>query len=169
MAEGRFREDLFYRLNVHVLRVPPLRDRLSDVPALVEHLVASTCERFGMRPKTLTPDAVEALMAYDWRRNNIRELRNVVERMLIAVDGDELTLNAVPSELRQRTTHHAPRTLSDAPRTFEEQKQEAERQIIVQALERNGWQITKTAKELGLADHASLLKIMRRLGVQKDT
>jgi len=168
VAEGRFREDLFYRLNVHVLRVPPLRDRLSDVPALVEHLVASTCERFGMRPKTLTPDAVEALMAYDWRRNNIRELRNVVERMLIAVDGDELTLNAVPSELRQRTTH-APRTLSDAPRTFEEQKQEAERQIIVQALERNGWQITKTAKELGLADHASLLKIMRRLGVQKDT
>src|SRR5438034_587405 len=62
VAEGRFRDDLFYRLNVHVLRVPPLRDRLSDVPALVEHLVASTCERFGMRPKTLTPDAVEALM-----------------------------------------------------------------------------------------------------------
>src|SRR5204863_9629214 len=87
VREGRFREDLFYRLNVHVLRVPPLRDRLSDVPALIEHLVASTCERFGMRPKTVAPDALEALMAYDWRRNNIRELRNVVERMLIAVDG----------------------------------------------------------------------------------
>ncbi|HWC72935.1 MAG TPA: sigma-54 dependent transcriptional regulator [Gemmatimonadales bacterium] len=167
VAEGRFREDLFYRLNVHVLRVPPLRDRLSDVPALVEHLVASTCERFGMRPKTVSPDAVEALMAYDWRRNNIRELRNVIERMLIASDGDALTREAVPPEIRD--SKGRPRTTHNAPRTFEEQKQEAERQIIVQALERNEWQITRTAKELGLSDHASLLKIMRRLGVQRDT
>jgi two-component system, NtrC family, nitrogen regulation response regulator NtrX len=165
---GRFREDLFYRLNVHVLRVPPLRDRLSDVPALVEHLVAATCERFGIKPKTIAPDAVEALMAYDWRRNNIRELRNVVERMLIATDGDELTRAAVPPEIRDGRKA-VPRTAHDAPRTFEEQKQEAERQIIIQALERNDWHVTKTAKELGLADHASLLKVMRRLGVQRDT
>ena len=169
VAEGRFREDLFYRLNVHVLRVPPLRDRLSDVPALVEHLVAATCERFGVKQKTVAPDAVEALMSYDWRRNNIRELRNVVERMIIATDGDELPQSAVPVEIRQRTTHHVPRTSLDGPRTFEEQKQEAERQIVIQALERNEWHVTKTAKELGLADHASLLKIMRRLGVQRDT
>jgi two-component system nitrogen regulation response regulator NtrX len=169
VAEGRFREDLFYRLNVHVLRVPPLRDRLSDVPALVEHLVATTCARFGMKTKSVAPDAVEALMTYDWRRNNIRELRNVVERMLIAVDGDELTIAAVPADIRGRTTHDACRTTGDAPRTFEEQKQEAERQIVIQALERNEWHVTKTAKELGLSDHASLLKIMRRLGVQRDT
>jgi len=174
LAEGRFREDLFYRLNVHVLRVPPLRDRLSDVPALVEHLVATTCERFGVKQKTVAPDAVEALMSYDWRRNNIRELRNVIERMLIASDGNELTKAAVPAEIL-RTTHDARRTFSDARRTFsdarrtfEEQKQEAERQIVIQALERNEWHVTKTAKELGLADHASLLKIMRRLGVQRD-
>jgi two-component system, NtrC family, nitrogen regulation response regulator NtrX len=168
VAEGRFREDLFYRLNVHVLRVPPLRDRLSDVPALIEHLVAATCERFGLKPKTTAPDAVEALMAYDWRRNNIRELRNVVERMIIASDGDALTKAAVPSEIRDGSKA-VPRTAQGPPRTFEEQKQEAERQIIVQALQRNDWHITKTAKELGLADHASLLKIMRRLGVQRDT
>jgi len=169
VAEGRFREDLFYRLNVHVLRVPPLRDRLSDVPALVEHLVAATCERFGMKPKTIAADAVEALMAYDWRRNNIRELRNAVERMLIASDGNELTRDVVPPELRAGTPHAARRMSSDAPRTFEEQKQEAERQIVIQALERNDWHVTKTARELGLADHASLLKVMRRLGVQRDT
>jgi DNA-binding NtrC family response regulator len=168
VSEGRFREDLFYRLNVHVLRVPPLRDRLSDVPALVEHLVASTCERFGMRRKTVAHDVIEALMSYDWRRNNIRELRNVVERMLIATDGDALTRDAVPPEIRQRTTHNAPRTTHDVPRTFEEQKVEAERQIVIQALERNDWHVTNTAKELGLSDHASLLKIMRRLGVQRD-
>src|SRR6266581_184850 len=168
VSEKRFREDLFYRLNVHVLRVPPLRERLSDVPALIEYLVAATCERFGMKRKTVAPDAVEALMAYDWRRNNIRELRNVVERMLIASDGDELTKATVPAEIRD-SKHAAPRTMHDGRRTFEEQKQEAERQIIVQALERNEWHVTKTAKELGLADHASLLKIMRRLGVQRDT
>src|SRR6266545_842942 len=168
VAEGRFREDLFYRLNVHVLRVPPLRDRLSDVPALVEHLVAATCERFGMKPKAVAPDAVEALMAYDWRRNNIRELRNVVERMLIGTDGEQLTLANVPAEIRNQK-HAVARSSHATPRSFEEQKQEAERQIVIQALERNEWHVTKTAKELGLSDHASLLKIMRRLGVQRDT
>src|SRR6266581_4394330 len=136
--------------------------------AVDTRVVAATCERFGMKRKTVAPDAVEALMAYDWRRNNIRELRNVVERMLIASDGDELTKAAVPAEIRD-SKHAAPRTMHDGRRTFEEQKQEAERQIIVQALERNAWHVTKTAKELGLADHASLLKIMRRLGVQRDT
>ncbi|HEY6090651.1 MAG TPA: sigma 54-interacting transcriptional regulator, partial [Gemmatimonadales bacterium] len=169
VSEKRFREDLFYRLNVHVLRVPPLRDRLSDVPALVDHLVATTCERFGLKPKTVAPAAIESLMAYDWRRNNIRELRNVVERMIIASDGNELTTDVVPQELRAGTPHAARRVSSDPPRTFEEQKQEAERQIIIQALERNDWHVTKTAKELGLSDHASLLKIMRRLGVQRNT
>src|SRR5258706_978822 len=168
VAEGRFREDLFFRLNVHVLRVPPLRDRLSDVPALVEHLVAATCERFGMKTKTVAPDAIEALMSYEWRRNNIRELRNVIERMIIGSDGDELTRSAVPPEIRDGRKA-VPRPTHDAPRTFEEQKQEAERQIVIQALERNEWHVTKTAKELGLSDHASLLKIMRRLGVQRDT
>jgi two-component system, NtrC family, nitrogen regulation response regulator NtrX len=167
VGEGRFREDLFYRLNVHVLRVPPLRDRLSDVPALVEHLVEGTSARFGMRPKTVTPDALEALMSHDWRRNNIRELRNVIERMLIATDGEALTRDALPAEIQDRKAA-VPRTTHHEPRTFEEQKQEAERQIIIQALERNDWHVTKTARELGLSDHASLLKIMRRLGVQKD-
>src|SRR6266545_2708676 len=129
---------------------------------------AGTSERFGMRPKTIAPDAVEALMSYDWRRNNIRELRNVVERMLIAVDSDELTKAAVPAEIRDGNKA-VRRTAHGEQRTFEEQKQEAERQIIIQALERNEWHVTKTAKELGLSDHASLLKVMRRLGVQKDT
>src|SRR5256712_5719115 len=167
VSEGRFREDLFYRLNTHVLRVPPLRDRLSDVPALVEHLVAMTRERLCMRPQAIPPDVSEALMRYDWRRNNIRELRNVVERMIIATDGEQLTRAGVPAEIRDGRKA-VPRTAHGEPRTFEEQKQEAERQIVIQALERNEWHVTKTAKELGLSDHASLLKIMRRLGVQRD-
>jgi two-component system nitrogen regulation response regulator NtrX len=168
VAEGRFREDLYFRLNVHPLRVPPLRDRLSDLPGLVEHLLAATCSRFGIRLKTATADALECLMAYDWRRNNVRELRNVVERMVIATDREELTRDDVPAEIKDHRGA-VPRTAHSAPRTFEEQKLEAERQIIVAALERNDWHITHTAKELGLSDHASLLKVMRRLGVQRDT
>jgi len=168
VAEGRFRDDLFFRLNVHPLRVPPLRERLSDVPALVEHLLAAICSRFGIKPRKAGAGALEALMAYDWRRNNVRELRNVVERMIIATDREELTRDDVPTEIRDQK-HAVPRSSHASPRTFEEQKVEAERQIIVAALERNDWHITHTAKELGLSDHASLLKVMRRLGVQRDT
>ena len=167
VAAGRFREDLLYRLNVHVLAVPSLRDRLSDVPELVQHLLASICARFRMRPKPLSAATLECLMGYDWARNNVRELRNVLERMLIASDAPEMGEDDVPPEIRE---HGAARRVSNGaePRTFHELKSEAERQIIVAALERHDWHITRTAEALGLADHASLLKIMRRHGISRD-
>lgn len=167
VREGRFRRDLYFRLNVHVLRVPPLRDRRSDVPELVEHLLGAISARFGLRPKRMTAEALEILMSYDWRQNNVRELRNVVERMIIAADGDVIGAEHVPPEIREEggTRVSSP----DAPaRTFVERKAEAERQIIVAALERNEWHITRTAQELGLADHASLLKIMRRHHIARE-
>ena len=166
VAAGRFREDLLYRLNVHVLAVPSLRDRLSDVPELVQHLLASICARFRMRPKPLSAAALECLMGYDWAGNNVRELRNVLERMLIASDAPEMGEDDVPPEIRE---HGAARRVSrgETPRTFHELKAEAERQIIVTALERHDWHITRTAEALGLADHASLLKIMRRHGISR--
>src|SRR5262245_1128625 len=71
---GRFRQDLYYRLNVHTVNVPPLRERLSDVPALIGHLLRAIASDFGVRPKSVTPDAVALLAAYDWRKNNVREL-----------------------------------------------------------------------------------------------
>jgi DNA-binding NtrC family response regulator len=161
---GRFRRDLYFRLNVHVLRVPPLRERLSDIPELAEHLIARTCTRFGVRRKTLSAEALELLMAYDWRRNNVRELRNIVERMLIATDGDTIDAEQVPREIRRGSASLDESSAEGAPhgRTFLELKAEAERRILVLALERNDWHITRTAQELGLADHSSLLKIMRR-------
>ncbi|HZI21131.1 MAG TPA: sigma-54 dependent transcriptional regulator [Gemmatimonadales bacterium] len=169
VAAGRFREDLYYRLNVHAVSVPPLRDRRSDIPALVDHLLKSTCARFGIRPKEIAPAALERLMAYDWRRNNVRELRNVVERMIIAADGEAIGLDDVPTEIREAAGAAAARPGSDGPAagTFQALKAEAERQIIVAALERNDWHITHTAQALGLADHASLLKIMRRHGISR--
>jgi DNA-binding NtrC family response regulator len=173
VKESRFRRDLYFRLNVHVLRVPPLRDRLSDVPVLVERMVARTSERFGLRPKAVQPAAMEILMAYDWRQNNVRELRNVVERMIIAADGASIGAEHVPAEIREEAgVGNGRAALSagspSAARTFLERKAEAERQIILAALDRNEWHITRTAAELGLADHASLLKIMRRHRISRD-
>ena len=162
VAAGRFRQDLLYRLNAHVLRVPPLRERLSDVPAIADAILAGVCERFGVRKKRLAADALDALMRYDWSRNNVRELRNAVERMVIAADGDVIGPEHVPAEILEVAPAR-----SSGGRTFQALRAEAERQIVVAALERNGWQITRTAEELGLADHASLLKVMRRLGVER--
>jgi DNA-binding NtrC family response regulator len=162
VATGRFRQDLLFRLKVHELYVPPLRDRLSDLPELVDHLLTITCERFGMRRKRINAEALAQLAAYDWKRNNVRELRNVVERMIIAADGEAIGPEQIPEDIIGGA-QHAP--LGTSPRSFVELKAEAERQIVVTALEQNEWHITRTAQELGLADHASLLKIMRRHGI----
>ena len=164
---GRFREDLYYRLNVHVIRVPPLRDRLEDIPELAERFVAVICERFGMRRKRLAPEAVQLLQHSDWRRNNVRELRNAVERMIIAADGDTLRAEHVPVEVHGSAAGPRPAAPPDTPRGLKELRDEAERRIVLAALDRNGGQITRTAHALGLADHASLLKIMRRLGIRR--
>jgi two-component system, NtrC family, nitrogen regulation response regulator NtrX len=162
IAAGRFREDLYFRLNVHVLRVPPLRDRLSDVPALADLFLTGTCARFGIRKKKIAPEALELLMRYEWRRNNVRELRNVVERMIIAAEGDMITAEAVPAEIRG-SAGSGP----GGAGTFSELKSEAERRIVLTALERHDWHVTRTAEALGLADHASLLKIMRRHNIRR--
>ena len=165
VAAGRFRQDLYFRISVHVLQVPPLRDRLSDVPELAAGFVAATCERFRIKPKKLSGDAMDLLLAYDWRRNNVRELRNVLERMIIAADGDILRPEHVPLEIQEESGASRP---ASAAQGFQALKIEAERQIVVSALERHDWHITRTAEDLGLADHASLLKIMRRLGLKRE-
>ena len=107
---------------------------------------------------------------YHWP-GNVRELRNAVERMIIAADGDVIGIDDVPPEIREaasvRRVSSGAQGSGEAPTTFHALKAEAERQIVVAALERNDWHITKTAQELGLADHASLLKIMRRHGISR--
>jgi two-component system nitrogen regulation response regulator NtrX len=164
VAAGRFREDLLFRLNVHVVRVPPLRERLSDLPALVETLLVRTCDRFRVKLKRISPEALDMLAAYDWSRNNVRELRNTVEQMVFACDGDVIGPEDVPLEIRAPEARRAPAAAPPAPAagSLKELKAAAERQIVLAALERNSWHITKTAAELGLADHASLLKVMKR-------
>jgi two-component system nitrogen regulation response regulator NtrX len=165
VSAGTFRQDLYYRLNVHVLSVPPLRDRLSDIPELADRFLTSMCRQFGFRLKKLSGDALEVLLGYDWSRNNVRELRNAIERMIIAAEGDMLRPEHVPADIREESRSPA---LPSGARTFQALRTEAERQIVATALERNQWHVTRTAEELGLADHASLLKIMRRLNLRRE-
>jgi DNA-binding NtrC family response regulator len=163
---GRFRQDLFYRLNVHTLRVPPLRDRLSDVPQLVEHLLRSIAAHLRMRHKPIAPEAVALLATYDWRKNNVRELRNCLERMMIASDAAVIGVADAPPEIRDDERDEAADPAAP-PGTLKALKAQAERQIVVAALDRHEWHVTRTAEALGLADHSSLLKIMRRHGLSK--
>jgi DNA-binding NtrC family response regulator len=172
VEEGRFRKDLLFRINVHTLRVPPLRDRPGDVRQLAEHLLGTVCTRLGLRPKRLAPETIEILAAYDWSRNNVRELRNVVERMAIAADGETIEPVHVPAEIREAADGgRRAGTGDDGPdtrRDFRALRADAERRIVRDALARNDGHVTRAAEELGLADHASLLKIMRRLGLERD-
>jgi two-component system nitrogen regulation response regulator NtrX len=163
---GRFRQDLYYRLNVHTLRVPPVRDRLSDIPVLVEHLLRAIAIQLGVRPKIIAPDAVALLAAYDWRKNNVRELRNCLERMMIATDAAVIGTADVPPEIQRDELDDAA-DIAAAPGTLKALKAQAERQIILGALDKHDWHVTRTAEALGLADHSSLLKIMRRHGLSK--
>jgi DNA-binding NtrC family response regulator len=163
VTSGGFREDLLYRINVHRIAVPPLRDRREDIVPLAERFVEETCRRFGMLPKTLSGEARELLVGYDWKRNNVRELRNVIERMVVLADGEVLRAEHVPPEIKGQVADAA----GETPSGYQELKTDAERKIILAALEKNEWQITRTAESLDLADHASLLKIMRRLGIQR--
>ncbi len=164
VKEQEFREDLFYRLNVLVIHTPPLRDRREDIPLLAQRFVEITCREFGMLPKQLAPEARELLVAYDWRRNNVRELRNAIERAVVAANGETIRAADLPSEVRG----DGPGAVDVDIESFHVQRMNAERRIVLAALERHKWQITRTAESLGLADHASLLKIMRRLGIQRD-
>jgi DNA-binding NtrC family response regulator len=180
---GRFREDLLYRLNVHVIEVPPLRARLTDLPLLVKHFLDDICERFGQKSKTATEDTLALLQRHDWSRNNVRELRNVVERLVIACPHDTITPEHIPLEIQKEPAGieldspaaQSPPSIAGGkfgspltrPGNLKELKAEAEKQIILAALERHDWHISRTAADLGLADHSSLLKIMRRHGLKR--
>ncbi len=161
VQEGRFREDLLYRLNVHLIRVPPLRERREDIPLLARRFLEETCSRFGLLPRRLSDETAAALAAHEWRRNNVRELRNAIERAVVAADGEVIRVEHLPPEVR------GGRAEGGTPQGYRELKLEAERRIVLEALERHGWQVTRTAEALGLADHASLLKILRRLGIRR--
>jgi DNA-binding NtrC family response regulator len=160
---GRFREDLYYRLNVVPIHVPPLRDRKEDAPSLAEAFLAEACERNGRRPMRFAREALAVLQAHDWP-GNVRELRNLVERIAILSDGPELSADDVAAVLPGARRPRADRFREGAG--FHEQVEDAEREIILGALAAHGDNISETARALGL-ERSHLYKKMRALGLRR--
>ncbi len=157
---GRFREDLFYRLNVVPIELPPLRDHKEDVPALVEHFLKQACASNDRRALAMTREAVGLLMQYDWP-GNVRELRNAVERLVILSSGNAIGEDDVrailPSVKPVKSRFARGTALKDLVAA-------AERELVLEALEANHHHIANTARELGL-ERSHLYKKMRALGI----
>lgn len=154
VREGRFREDLFYRLNVFPIELPPLRERKEDIPLLVEHFLRQR----NRPPDVVSPEAMEALLAYDWP-GNVRELENVIERALILAGEGRITPDLLPFG---RPKPGAKVELPDEGVNLEE----VERELIIQALEKAGWNKAKAAKLLGIT-RRRLYSRMEALGIRK--
>jgi DNA-binding NtrC family response regulator len=163
IAAGRFREDLFYRLNVVPIEVPPLREHKEDIPALVEHFLHATCAANDRRKKTITDAGITLLMMYDWP-GNVRELRNSIERLVI-LTGDAAVLRAedvqeiLPAVKPVKTSYARGTALKDLVAA-------AERDLVLAALEANQHHIANTARELGL-ERSHLYKKMKALGIHR--
>jgi two-component system, NtrC family, nitrogen regulation response regulator NtrX len=159
IAQGGFREDLFYRLNVIPIEVPPLRHRRDDVPALIEHFIAVFSAENGKRLKTMSPEALAYFLAYDWP-GNVRELRNMVERLVIMTMGDVIGPDDLPAPLRPKEAAagvEGPRSLKDARDGFE-------RAYILAELRANDWNMTRTADRLGI-ERSHLYRLIKKYGI----
>src|SRR5262249_7367102 len=144
IATGAFREDLFYRLNVIPIDVPPLRARKEDVPALVEHFIRVFCAENGKRLKMVAPGALTYFMTYDWH-GNVRELRNRVERLVIMLPGDTIGPEELPPPLRAK---EEPAPVADG-KPLKEARDSFERAYILAELRAQDWNMTRTAERLG--------------------
>lgn len=165
IESGNFREDLYYRLNVVPIHVPPLRERREDVPALVRHFAAlqGGGDRYPVRP--IRPDAVEQLQAMDWP-GNVRELRNTVERLLILAPGPEISSRDVEQLVGGSTGPALAGELIHAA-TFSEFKEQAERAFIVQKLREHDWNVSETARAVEMP-RSNLYKKIERYGLERE-
>jgi DNA-binding NtrC family response regulator len=163
VAAGRFREDLYYRLNVVPIHTPALREHREDVPELAARFLGEACERNGRRAMRLTREAVAALQTHDWP-GNVRELRNLVERLAILCDGPEIGAEDVVAMLPGARRPRGDRLRAGA--AFHELVEEAEREIVLAALEAHQDNVSDTARALGL-ERSHLYKKMRALGIKR--
>jgi two-component system nitrogen regulation response regulator NtrX len=186
IQRGEFREDLYFRLNVIPIVVPPLRERRQDIPALVEHFAKRMSEEHNLKPRRFDARAMEALQNLRWR-GNIRELRNTVERLLIMTVGEVVRLDDLPVELRgSAATRTAPvlepaaaaaapaagpaaaPSMTPVAGTLKEFKDAAERAYLVQKLRENAWNISKTAEVID-TPRSNLYKKLEQYGISQET
>jgi len=171
IGRGEFREDLYFRLNVIPIIVPPLRDRSEDVPLLVRHFVKQLSAEHNLRPKEFDTRALEALQRHRWR-GNIRELRNTVERVLVMSPGDVVGVEDLPRDAwRQVATGGSdtgqPRA-AEGLATLRAFKDAAERDFLVRKLRENGWNISKTAEVID-TPRSNLYKKLEQYQIKQNT
>ncbi len=147
VEEGTFREDLYFRLNVVQIQLPPLRKRREDIPLLLHHYLTQFAQENGREIGGITPDALDVLIHYRWP-GNIRELRNLMERMVVLSRGEKLTLRDVPQEIRE---DRADTFVASGPLKGATSMQDAERNMIIRALDDHKGNRTLAAKQLGIS------------------
>ncbi|HEY6930925.1 MAG TPA: sigma-54 dependent transcriptional regulator [Thermoanaerobaculia bacterium] len=157
IRRGAFRDDLYFRLAVVPIQVPPLRERAEDIPQMAHHFLAEAARHFGMRPKRLAPDAVETLQAYRWP-GNVRELKNLIERLLILTKGEEIRADDLP--IGEADSDHLP---VNAP--LKDAREDFERRYILAALKRHRGNVTRTAEALQV-ERSNLHRKLKSYGIE---
>ena len=162
VAEGRFRQDLYYRVNVINIEIPPLRERISDIPSLAEHFLQSVCSESGRKVDNFTDESLAALQRYGWP-GNVRELQNVIERAVLLGKGGRIALEDLPPQFAS----NLPMIMVPiGQRTLKEALEDPERRIILDVLESNSWNRNATAEVLDI-NRTTLYKKMKRLGIDE--
>ncbi|HVP67784.1 MAG TPA: sigma-54 dependent transcriptional regulator [Anaeromyxobacteraceae bacterium] len=177
IAEGRFREDLYYRLNVVPIALPPLRERKEDIPALAQHFVEKYDRRLGKKVERVDDEAMEVLLAYAWP-GNIRELENLMERSVLFADGPLITASQLPESLRERAPTAPTPVAAVGPigaiaapsgasmkEIVRQAQAELERELISRALEETAGNVTRAAKRLQISRKSLQVK-MKELGLR---
>lgn len=160
VKQDRFRQDLFHRVYVFPLVLPPLRERTEDIPGLVEHFSQQLCSQNNWKPTRFTPDAIRVLQSFPWP-GNVRELRNSVERLMLLAENDEVSGELVETVLPGTRTGASG---TSGHGTLAERVAQFERQTMLEELKRNGFHITNTAKALGL-ERSHFYKKAEQLGI----
>lgn len=163
IKQGNFREDLFHRINVIPIYVPPLKERKEDIPVLARHFLQAICEKNGFAPKEFTSSALSALKEMSWS-GNVRELRNLIERLVIMISKDEISEKDIFSIIPPSSADLD--DMIDFSSNFQEFKEKAEKTYILRQLEKNNWNISKTAESLDI-QRSHLYSKMKKYNIEK--
>jgi two-component system nitrogen regulation response regulator NtrX len=161
---GRFRDDLYYRLNVIPIRTPPLRERKDDIAVLADHFAKLFAEEHNYHPKKFTPTAVRALQDAQWR-GNVRELRNMIERLVIMVPADTIDITDLPAEFFRTPTDIIASALKLS--TLQEFKDEAEKAFILAKLREFGWNVSRTSEAID-TPRSNLYKKIEQYDIKRE-
>ncbi len=164
IEDATFREDLYHRINVIPINIPPLQERSEDIPVLAQSFADAVCKRNGFPKKTLDRETLKVLQTYEWR-GNVRELRNIVERLVIMTRGNKIPPNDL--SLIAPKKKGAVDSIIDSADTFQDFKEIAEREFLRHQLEKRGGNVSQTAEDLQI-QRSHLYNKMKKYGLERE-